>query len=145
MNNTKKILQAALVGIALGLCASVCNAELVVIVSAKSPVGSVSENDVADIYLGRTSQLPGGGDVVPIDLASDSASRNAFYREVVGKSSAQLRAYWSKLIFTGRGQPPREVADAAAMKKLVANGTNTIGYIEKSDLDASVKAVLTLH
>ncbi|WP_118182964.1 phosphate ABC transporter substrate-binding protein [Paraburkholderia phosphatilytica] len=145
MNHTKRILQTGLVGVALWLCASVCDAQLVVIVSAKNPVSTLSENQVADIYLGRTSQLPGGGDVVPVDLADDSANRTEFYKDVAGKSPAQLRAYWSKLIFTGRGQPPREVADATAVKKLVANGANTIGYIEKSELDPSVKAVLTLH
>jgi ABC-type phosphate transport system substrate-binding protein len=139
------MLRAFPLGAALLVCASLCRAELVVVVSAKSPVSGLSENEVADIYLGRTSQLPGGPRVVPIDLADDAARRANFYRIVCGKSPAQLRAYWSKLVFTGSGQPPREVADAEALKKLIASGTNAIGYIDGSQLDASVKAVLTLH
>jgi hypothetical protein len=83
--------------------------------------------------------------VQPIDLADDAANRASFYRIVCGKSPAQLRAYWSKLIFTGSGQPPREVADAAAMKRLVAAGATAIGYIDRSQLDPTVKAVLALH
>jgi ABC-type phosphate transport system substrate-binding protein len=135
-----------LAGVALTLCASLCDAQLVVIVSAKSSVTALSENQVADIYLGRTSQLPGGrGQVLPLDLADDAANRAAFYRIVCGKSPAQLRAYWSKLVFTGSGQPPYEVADAEAMKKRVASGTNVIGYIDSSQLDPSVKPILTLH
>lgn len=144
MKQSIRILWSALVGTALGLGASVSDARLVVIVSARSPLTALSENEVADIYLGRRSQLPGGGEVVPIDLADDAASRAMFYRIVCGKSPAQLRAYWSKLVFTGGGRPPREVADAEAMKRLVASGTNAIGYIDSSLLDASVKAVLTL-
>lgn len=134
-----------LAGVALTLCTSVCEAQLVVIVSAKSSVAALSENEVADIYLGRTSRLPDGGQVLPLDLADDAANRTTFYRIVCGKSPAQLRAYWSKLVFTGAGQPPREVADAEAMKKRVASGTNVIGYIDSSQLDPSVKAVLALH
>jgi ABC-type phosphate transport system substrate-binding protein len=133
------------VGAALGLCSSVADAELVVIVSASSSVTALTENEVADIYLGRTSQLPGGAHVQPVDLADDAANRASFYRIVCGKSPAQLRAYWSKLIFTGSGQPPREVADAEAMKRLVAAGATAIGYIDRSQLDPTVKAVLALH
>jgi ABC-type phosphate transport system substrate-binding protein len=140
-----RFLWSALVSAVLGLGASLCDAQLVVIVSAKSPVSSLSENEVADIYLGRTSRLPGGAAVVPVDLADDAANRAKFYRIVCGKSPAQLRAYWSRLVFTGSGQPPREVADADAMKKLVAMGASTIGYIDRSQLDASVKPVLTLR
>ena len=145
MNPVKKMLLSGLVGAVLCLCASVCDAQLVVIVSAKNPLTTLSENDVADIYLGRTSELPGGAQVTPIDQADDAAARAEFYRIVTGKSTAQLRAYWSKLIFTGRGQPPREAPDPATVKKLVANGANTIGYVDKSELDATVKAVLALH
>ncbi|WP_220274741.1 phosphate ABC transporter substrate-binding protein [Trinickia dinghuensis] len=145
MKHSIRILWSTLVGAALGLCTSLCDAQLVVIVSAKSPVSSLSENQVADIYLGRMGQLPGGAQVVPIDLADDAANRAKFYRIVCGKSPAQLRAYWSKLVFTGSGQPPREVADAEAMKKLVASGASTIGYVDSSQLDASVRAVLTLQ
>ena len=145
MRHSIRILWTAFVGTALGLCTSLSHAQLVVIVSAKSSVSSLSENEVADIYLGRTSRLPGGAAIVPVDLADDAANRAKFYRIVCGKSPAQLRAYWSKLVFTGSGQPPREVADIDAMKKRVASSTNVIGYIDSSQLDPTVKAVLTLH
>lgn len=140
-----RILWLGVVSAVLGLGSSLCEAELVVIVSANSPVMALTENQVADLYLGRTSQLPGGAQALPIDLADDAANRTNFYRIVCGKSPAQLRVYWSKLIFTGGGQPPREVADAETMKRLVAGGANTIGYIDRSQLDPTVKAVLALH
>ena len=145
MRHSLRILWSTVGGAALALCASLCDAQLVVIVSAKSSVTALSENQVADIYLGRTSRLPGVEQVVPVDLADDAANRAAFYRIVCGKSPAQLRAYWSKLVFTGSGQPPSEVADTDAMKKRVASATNVIGYIDSSQLDPSVKAVLALQ
>ena len=69
--------------------------------------------------------------------------RDDFYNKVTGKSAAQMKAYWSKIIFTGKGQPPKEVADNAAVKKLVADSPSAIGYIDKSALDSSVKAVFS--
>ena len=145
MRTSIRILWLGVASAVLGLCSSVCDAELVVIVSANSPVTALTENQVADLYLGRTRQLPGGGLALPIDLADDAANRANFYRIVCGKSPAQLRAYWSKLIFTGGGQPPREVADVEEMKRLVAGGPNAIGYIDRGQLDPTVKAVLALH
>jgi hypothetical protein len=66
-----------------------------------------------------------------------------FYARLAGKSAAQMKAYWSKIIFTGRGQPPKEASDGAAVKKLILENQAAIGYIEKDRLDASVRVLLT--
>jgi ABC-type phosphate transport system substrate-binding protein len=145
VNTIKQIFLATLTGATLTLFAPHAMAELVVVVSSKSPLAALTENQVADIFLGRSSELPGGGDAVPIDQADDAANRQEFYRHVTGKSPAQLKTYWSKLIFTGRGQPPREVGDASAVKKAVAMSNSAIGYIDRSEVDQSVKPILTLR
>ena len=118
-------------------------ADIAVVVSAKSPVGNLTQEQVSQIFLGKTSAFPGGQPALPIDQAEGQASRDEFYSKVTGKSAAQLKAYWSKLIFTGKGQPPKEVANTAEVKKLVANNPNTIAYIEKGAVDSSVKVVFS--
>ena len=145
MGYRKNIFRSGLTVVVLWLCAHTASAQMVVIMSAKSPTMALTENEVADIYLGHTSELPNGDPAVPIDLADDSAARAEFYKVIADKSPTQLRAYWSKLVFTGRGQPPRAVADALAVRKLVAANGNVIGYINKSELDSTVKVVLALH
>jgi len=117
-------------------------AELVAVVSAKSPVTTLSRSQVADIFLGKASRFPDGGTAVPIDQVEDAAARDEFYLRVAGKSPAQLNAHWSKIIFTGRGQPPREVANGEAVKRLLIANPAAIGYIDRSRVDASVRVVL---
>jgi hypothetical protein len=56
-----------------------------------------------------------------------------------------LKAYWSKMVFTGRGQPPCEAPDSAAVRRKVAENPELIGYIERSALDASVRPVLAVQ
>jgi ABC-type phosphate transport system substrate-binding protein len=119
--------------------------ELVVIVSAKSPVAALRADQVADIFLGQVGRFPEGGEAVALDQGIGSAQRDEFYVKVAAKSPALVKAYWSKMIFTGRGQPPREAPNNAAIRKLVAENPSLIGYIERSALDASVKPVLMLH
>ena len=116
------------------LAATVANAaDVVVIVSAKSSASAMSANDIANIYLGKSTALK------PVD--NGSAVRGAFYTAVAGKDEAQVKAIWSKLVFTGKATPPKELASSSDVVKAVAADPNTIGYVEKGAVDASVKVV----
>jgi ABC-type phosphate transport system substrate-binding protein len=129
--------------VSLGFCLGgrAVFAEVVVVVSAKNPVAVLSKNQVVDIFLGRASRFPDGRPAVPLDLVEGSALRDEFYSDYAGKSPAQLKAHWSKIIFTGRGQPPREVGNGVELKKRLAENPNAIGYIERSLVDGSVKVL----
>jgi ABC-type phosphate transport system substrate-binding protein len=115
--------------------------DVVPVVSARSPITALSANQVADIFLGKTSRFPDGTPAMPIDLVEESPVRDRFYTEYTGKSPAQVKAHWSKIIFTGRGQPPRQAASATEAKKIVAENPNAIGYIDASQVDASVRVL----
>jgi ABC-type phosphate transport system substrate-binding protein len=122
-----------------------CAAELVVIVSARSAVATLRADQVADIFLGQAVRFPDGGEAAALDQPIGSPLRDEFYAKVAAKSPALMKAYWAKMIFTGRGQPPREAQGSAAVRKLVADNPALIGYIDRTALDASVKPVLVLH
>ena len=134
-------LASSIAGFALALAASAASAEVVAVVSAKSPLSSLSKNEVADIFLGKASRFPDGSTAVPIDQAEGSAVREEFYLKFAGKSPAQLTAHWSKIIFTGRGQPPRIASTSAELKRLIAENPGAIGYLEQNMVDGSVKAL----
>jgi|HubBroStandDraft_5_1064220.scaffolds.fasta_scaffold251970_2 hypothetical protein len=111
--------------------------ELVVVMGTSAV--PITKDQLADIYLGRSSTLK------PLDLPDSNGLRDQFYKRVTDRDAAQVKALWSRIIFTGQGQPPKELPDAAAVKKAVAADPRMVGYIDKSDVDASVKVVLSLH
>ena len=127
--------------VVIGGCGSSASAEAVAVVSVKNPVTSLTRDQVADIFLGKSVRFPDGHAAVPIDQVEGSATRDEFYLAFAGKSQAQLNAHWSRIIFTGRGQPPREVANAAEVKRRLASDPSAIGYIEPRLVDGSVKVV----
>jgi ABC-type phosphate transport system substrate-binding protein len=127
------------------LAGAACRAEVVVIVSARNPVKTLSGEQAADLFLGKSADFPNGLHAVPIDQNEGSPVRDAFYLKTSGKAPAQMKAHWARMLFTGRGQPPVESGDNAAIKRLVAENPNLIGYIERNALDPSVRAVLSLH
>jgi ABC-type phosphate transport system substrate-binding protein len=129
----------------LALLGNAAAADLVVVVSARSPVTALRAEQVADIFLSEAMRFPDGGEAVALDLPIGSPLRDDFYLKVANRSPALMKAYWTKKIFTGRGQPPRELPNSQAVRKLVADNPTLIGYIERSALDASVRPVLVVH
>lgn len=140
MRHVKPIVQIVAAALTLGLGAPAM-ADVVAVVSAKSPVTTLSKSQVTDIFLGKANRFPAGTQAVPFDQAEGSAARAEFYLKATGKSPAQLKAYWSKIIFTGRGQPPPTVANDIEMKKRISENPQAIGYIDRSLADSSVKVV----
>lgn len=140
----RRLLGATLVPLALAV-PPVASAELVVIVSARSPAQGLSSDQVAAIFLGQAGRFPDGLEVVALDQRLGSQERNQFYQQVTGKTPALLKAHWSKMVFTGRGQPPREAADSTSVRRMVAENPAMIGYIDRAALDPSVRPVLVLR
>jgi ABC-type phosphate transport system substrate-binding protein len=113
-------------------------AEVVVVVSAENPVESLSRAELADIYLGRMNSFPNGQSVVPVDQRETSPTNHEFYSRYLGRTPAQIKAHWSKLIFSGRGQPPRAVAGDRAVAEFVAGHHHAIGYLAVDYLSAGL-------
>ena len=120
--------------LAVAAAASARAEEIVVIVNlAAAPI---TKDQVADLYLGRTDAW------TPIDQDVASGIYVEFYKKVTGRDSAQIKAIWSRILFTNRGVPPKQLPDSAAVKKAVAANLKAVGYIEKSAVDASIKVAL---
>jgi ABC-type phosphate transport system substrate-binding protein len=130
-----------LISLALSLASGAAMADVVAVVSAKSPITALSKSQLTDIFLGKANRFPDGTQAVPIDQAEGSAVRDEFYDKVAGKSAAQIKAYWSKIIFTGRGQPPPSVSSTIEMKKRINENSAAIGYIDRGMVDDSVRVV----
>jgi hypothetical protein len=102
----------------------------------------VEQSPTDGYFLGKVSRFPNGAQAVPIDQQEGSPARDEFYASYAGKSPAQMKSHWSKIIFTGRGQPPKTVSNNVEVRKLIAADSQAIGYIERSALDSTVKMVI---
>lgn len=114
---------------------------VVVVVSADNPLTEISRLHLADLYLGRTSRFEDGRPAVPVDQEQGSAAREAFYESYLNRSPSEIKAHWSKIIFTGRGRPPRDVPGGEEMRELVAENPRAIGYLDRALVDGSVRVV----
>ena len=121
--------------LALGLHAATLQAQVVV---GHPSAPALNAAQVSDIYQGKSQAA------TPLDLPEAAPVRTDFYRKATGKEPAQVRALWARLAFTGKAQPPRELPDAAAVRKAVAADPKAIAYLDKAAVDGSVKVLLEL-
>lgn len=110
----------------------------VAVVVHPSNASSISQDDVAAIFLGKMKSFPGGSSAVPIVL--NDATADEFNTKLLGKSSSQLQSYWSKLVFTGKANPPKSVS-SAEMIELIKSNPNMIGFVDSANLTADLKVV----
>jgi ABC-type phosphate transport system substrate-binding protein len=141
MQHLQNYIGSVFIGLVLGAGGALSEADVVTVVSSKSSITALSKSDVADIFLGKVIRVAPGAPAVPIDQPESSTVREEFYRETTGKSLAQLKSHWSKILFTGRGQPPRMVPNSAGVKKALAANPFAIGYIEETEIDPSVRVL----
>ncbi|MES2296195.1 MAG: hypothetical protein V4582_04095 [Pseudomonadota bacterium] len=129
----------AFIAVSLGAVSmSYASAEIAVIVNPKNAATRMFSEQAAQFFVGKSALFK------PIEQADGSPIREEFYRKVLGKDNDQMKAIWSKIVFTGQGLAPKQFTSSANVKKAVAADVNAIGYIDKAEMDDSVKAILTV-
>lgn len=133
---------ASMCGLLFSLVVGTAWAEVAVVVSAQNPTETLSRAELSDIYLGRLNRFPNGTAAVPVDQRESSSVYSEFYRHYLEKTPTQIKAHWSKLIFTGRGQPPALVAGDSAMANTIAMSPRAIGYLDSAIVDERLRVVV---
>lgn len=130
-----------LLTVAALLAPGLSTAELVLVASARSAGIELNHERAENLYLGNTTTLADGTPVKLIDLPN-GILRDDFYLKLTGKNPAQIRAYWSRQVFTGRALPPREAGSVAEARQWLTDIPNLIGYLERSDVPAGARILL---
>jgi len=115
----------------------------VAVVVHPSNSAALDADAIAQIYLGRSKSFPDGKPALPVGHAEGSPATAIFNQKVLNKSNSQIKAYWSKLVFTGKGTPPKELGSDAEIVELVSQNPNVIGYVSKASVSDKVKVLAT--
>lgn len=115
-------------------------ATTVVVVAKSSSIEALDDQYIANIFLARTNRFPNGDKALPIEL-KNHALRDSFYKEISGKTSKQLYAYWTTLVFTGKGKPPRSYKDNEALNSKLLSSPGSITYMPIEQVTDDMKIV----
>ncbi len=119
---------------------SVTFADVAVIVHPSNNA-QLSDQQIAKIFLKKQKSFSGQQKAIAINLPMKNAVRDEFQQKALNRSASQIKAYWAKLLFSGKGSAPKELTLETDVKAFVANNPNAIAYIDNKNVDASVKVV----
>lgn len=115
-------------------------ADVVVIVHPQN-TANIDSATVKRIFLGKEKSFPGGNRVLAINQTASTGARAAFDSAILGRNTTQVSAYWSKLVFTGKGIPPKEVDGNLEVIDIVSRNPDAIGYVEAGSVTDEVKTI----
>jgi hypothetical protein len=101
---------------------------------------SLSDTDIKNLFSGKQKSFPDGNAAIVLSLPESDSHLSEFHNKALGKTDSQMKAYWSKVMFTGKGTPPKEVSHDE-MLKLVAENPSTIGIVDAGKVSSSVRVV----
>lgn len=126
----------------LMLMSTSVSGNVVVVVNKDSLITSLDNIQVANIFLARTNRFPNGEKTKPIEL-NKGGTRSHFYKSISGKTPKQLTAYWTTLVFSGKGRPPKGFTDHSEFLKTFTLESGAITYLEQSQITDNMRVVYT--
>ncbi len=122
------------------------HADIAVIVNVNNPLQTISQNQVIDLYLGRSRSFPAGEYALVFDHPLNAKLRDRFFYKLTGMTPNQVSTYWSRLMFSGQVLPPRSLNGSEEVLNIVSRNAGAIGYVESDQLDGNpnVKVILTI-
>ena len=105
----------------------------------------LESSQIRKVFLGKSKVFPNGVKSEAADLPVGNAARADLLAKVIRKSEPNLNSYWSRMLFSSKGKPPRVLDTPDAMKQWVSSTPNAIGYIDSKDVDSSVRVIMTVE
>jgi ABC-type phosphate transport system substrate-binding protein len=121
------------------LSSAVPAAEVVLVANQNIPVNHLTGNEVKNIFLTKIKNIHGVR-VKPVMLPKNELTAQ-FLKQNVGKTFSQFSSYYKKMIFTGRGRPPRQTGSEQEMLAYVSKTGGAIGYVSREAVTRRVKII----
>ena len=103
-----------------------------VVVHPDVPALVISKANLAQIFLRTRTRWDGGDKAKPVDQAASSPLKASFAKLILDRDLDDLKAYWDQQVFAGKGVPPPEKPNDAAVVAYIAATPGSIGYISSS-------------
>jgi len=116
---------------------------IAVVVGRESFVTTITRDGLRELYLRRQRVWPNGAPAIPVNLPPENPVREWFSKLILGRSSADLIAYWNGRYFEGI-RPPIVLHSVAAVRAYVAAEPAAVAYLPVTEVDGTCRVLLTL-
>jgi len=127
------------------ITSNVVIADLAIIVHPESETGTLDTQNVRRLFLGERKSFPNGNHAVPFNHSVGSPDRKEFFALVLSMPESSHKRHWKRKISVGAGNSPTELNSHEAVLKSIATTPGSIGYIDASKVDNTVKVLFTVR
>lgn len=117
-------------------------ADLAIIGNPDSNAGDLDIQSTRKIFLGDRKSLPSGIHAVPMNHVVGSPDRKEFFSLVMNMPEFSYTRHWKRKMSTGIAHIPIELKSHKEVLRSIANTPGSIGYIDASKVDGTVKVLL---
>jgi len=117
--------------------------EIAVVVSLNFEGTNLDKRSVSRIFLAKTVKI--NSVRIRVYEVKNTKYKQSFYKAVSGKSPAQLRAYWTTLIFTGKAKPAKQLNDINELIAKMKIDNKVISYVPLSEVTDEMKILYTMN
>jgi ABC-type phosphate transport system substrate-binding protein len=122
------------------LVSSLAFSDMAVIVHPDN-TSNFNNDIIKKIFLGKQTKFTNGNRAIPMNATETLPTYVAFIDKIVGKSRTQINAYWTRLVFTGKGSMPATLASDTDIIATVAVNQGAISYVDSSSVTDKVKVI----
>ncbi len=112
-----------------------------VIINASVPQTELSKSTLQAIFGMRLRKWPNGAPIKVFILSDENPLHIQFCKLILNAFPHQLKRAWNRLVYSGTGQAPIEVASTEQMLARIATTSGAIGYIDRSLLNDQVRSI----
>lgn len=117
-------------------------AQVVVIAHKSSPVATLDNDKLLDIFTLNTKNWSDGAKITLLEIKGDSPAKAKFYGSL-GTSFGEMQKLWLKKQFAGKGLPPMALASEEEIAQRVASTPGAIAYVSADKASKDVKILAT--
>jgi len=111
----------------------------IAIVTNSQSISKIDKNEVKRLFLAKTNRVNN----IQVDLVElkNTSYKEEFYKILTNKNTAQLRSYWTRLIFTGKGKPPKQVESQEELAHYMDNSEVIITYLPLKSVQSNMNVL----
>lgn len=114
-------------------------AEIIAIGGSEAPE-SIDRASLTKIFMGKKKRWGGGAKVQAVTLKR-GAELDIFLKRFLGKSNSEFTTYWKRMIFTGRGKPPKSFRSQEELVDFIKEHPGAVGFIDSETPHEGIKVI----
>ena len=135
-------IRAYLFFIAFSAINTSCLADIAVVVSPDAHIKNLSKQEITELFFKIRSSTANDVKLTPTDH-HNHALKERFYNVCCNRNPLQVKAYWSRLVFSGRARPPEVLPSEKAISDYLKENPLALVYLDAKDVLPSMNVVYT--